>query len=61
MHHPTKRIRAFTSLSFHHVASRQRHAVIMSFWLGKLAIPVATTALQVGWRLQRLGRLVGGS
>ena len=40
MHQPTKRIRAFTSLSFHHVASRQRHAVIMSFWLGKLAIPL---------------------
>ena len=40
MHQPTKRIRAFTSISFHHVASRQRHAVIMSFWLGKLAIPL---------------------
>jgi hypothetical protein len=29
MHHPTKRIRAFTSLSFHHPAPRQRHVVIV--------------------------------
>jgi hypothetical protein len=38
MHQPTKRIRAFTSLSFHHATPRQCHAAIISFWLGKLAI-----------------------
>ena len=38
MHHPIKRIRAFTSLSFHHTAPRQRPAVIMPFWLDNLAI-----------------------
>jgi hypothetical protein len=29
MHHPTKRIRAFTSLSFHYPAPRQRYVVIV--------------------------------
>jgi hypothetical protein len=60
MHQLTKRIRAFTSISFHHVASRQRHAVIMSLWLGKLAIPLRKLPLQVGRWLERLGRIVRG-
>ena len=38
MHHPTKRIRVFTPLSFHHAATRQRHVVTMLFWYGNSAI-----------------------
>ena len=48
MHQPTKRIRAFTSLSFHHAASRQRYAVSISFCLGNFRYEAA---LQVGRRL----------
>ena len=52
MHQPTKRISAFTSVSFHHAARRQRYVVDRNHsGFANLAIPVATTALQVGWRL----------
>jgi len=60
MHQPTKRIRAFTSLSFHHLASRQRHAVIIHSG-SQNGDPARRTALQVGRGLQVLGRIPRGS
>ena len=55
MHHPTKRTRAFTSLSFHHPAPRQRYVLIVIIRICQPGNPSCDNCLQVGWRMQQLG------